>query len=172
VRRALAIALLAAALVAPTAQAHRYLTVNSTTAYYERKLETRIGDYRLAHGRFPLFNALNLHLAGISLSWANYDEAKFTTRINGVPWPSWNDNFLTPTQQLFPSAMMIGNRCYGLPLTPRQLLDRWTKKTAYRSWLLSPTVYTIGVRVAYVHRHVGYYAGKGRCTNYYVSVAR
>jgi hypothetical protein len=170
VKRALALALLVAALVAPTAQAHRYLTVNTTTAYYERKMENRINAYRLGHGRWLLLDALNLHLAGISLSWANYNEARYTTSIGGVPWAIWNDDFLTPDQQFF-NVMMTRRKCYGLPLTPYQVMKRWTNHRKYRYALLNPTATTIGIRVVYLHRHVGDWAGLGRCTVYYVSIA-
>jgi len=170
VKRALTTALLCAALVTPTAQAHRYLTVSSTTAYYERKMETRIGAYRIAHGRFPLFGAMNLHLAGVALSIANFDEARYTTSIGGVLWASWNDGFLTPDQQVF-NVMMTRRKCYGLPLTPRQVMNRWMNHRQYNYAMLNPIATTIGVRVVYLHRHVGDWAGLGRCTVYYISIA-
>jgi hypothetical protein len=153
------------------AQAHKYLRVNTTTAFYEQRMQARINIYRAEHGEFPLFaDTFNLHLAGVALSWANYREARWTTSIGGVPWPVWNDDFLTPTQQVY-NWMITSIRCHGLPWTPRQVLHSLRQSFLYRSQLLSPAVWQIGVRVVYVHRHVGWFYGKGRCTAYYIAGA-
>jgi hypothetical protein len=171
VKRTLVLALFIAALVAPTAQAHHYLRVNSTTAYYEQRMVTRIGAYRIANGRWPLFDAFNLHLAGVALSWSNYNDAEYDTSIGPLPWQSWNDQFLTPDQQFF-NAILTRIRCYGLPLTPYQVLESWKRRSGYRYALLNPTATTIGVRVVYVHRHTGWFHFvAGRCTEYIVIVA-
>jgi hypothetical protein len=170
VKRLLILVFLVAFLLAPAAQAHDYIRTTEATRYYERKMEIRINNYRLSIGRFLALHAFNLHLAGVTLSHANYEEARYTTEISGVPWGIWNDQFLTPTQQVF-NAMMTRRRCYGYPLTPYQVLEGWKRRSGYRFALLNPLTHTLGVRVVYLHRHAGDWAGKGRCTVYYVAVA-
>jgi hypothetical protein len=170
VKRVLVLVFLVAFLVVPTAQAHSYIRTTETTRYYERKMEIRINNYRLNNGRFLAYHALNLHLAGVALSYANYHESKYTTEMGGVPWALWNDAFLIPSQEFF-NAMMTRRRCYGYPLTPYQVLKSWKRHRRYRFALLNPFTHTIGVRVVLLHRHTGDWAGLGRCLVYYVSVA-
>jgi hypothetical protein len=170
-RLALLLALLALLAFPAQAQAHKYLRTNSTTRFYEQRVQERINAYRVSHGQFPLFaDTFNLHLAGVALSWGNYQEAKWTTWLGGVPWQIWNDDFLTPAQQVH-NWMISSIRCHGLPWTPRQVLHRLRESLAYRLQLLSPDIWQIGVRVVYVHRHVGWFYGRGRCTAYYLAGA-
>lgn len=170
-KRVLAICLLALVLV-PAVQAHSYLNTNSTTRSYQSGMERRINDYRLRHGRFLVIDSLTLHVAGTALSWANYREAKYTTRIEGVPWQIWNDGFLTPSQQLA-NDMILSARCHGRSWTPRQALRSliYDADPTIRAALLFTGFHTIGVRTVYHHQHRGWFRGKGRCTIFYIAMA-
>lgn len=163
----LVVAVLGLSLATP-AQAHKY---NRAVDDYEQRMENRIEKYRIDHGEGWLLNAwTTLHLATVALNEDNYRRAKWTTRLEGVPWPQWNDAFLTADQQVA-NAMMITRRCHGLPYTPRQALGRLMSHAIYRDAMLFPGMAWMGVRVVHIHRHVGAWKGRQRCTAYYIAVA-
>jgi hypothetical protein len=156
---------LAALILSSTAQAHSYYHNKPGLA---AKLDGRITTFRIKHNESFLWPGIANTAATIGLQKANYQEHKWTTKIEGVPYPSWSLEVFPPPQV---SAILTSIRPHGLPWTPYQVMKRWKHKPAYRAALLFPGWLRIGVRAGFVHQHKGAYKGKGRCTVYYVSLS-
>lgn len=140
---------------------------NRPLDYYAAKMEMRINNYRLSQGGSYLTSTIAGNLANIAISTANYREGRWTTSINSTPFQIWNNAFFGNR----PSALLKTIRCRGLPFTPRQALFKLLHGNA---WKLNGAVIRHGrwlfldVRAMSVHKHHGWYSGRGRCTAYYV----
>lgn len=172
-RKALLALLLAAAILAPAADAHRgYIHQHD---WYSTVMEERILGYRIAHHAGFTFSALPTQFATRVLALANYREAKWTTRIDGAPFFVWRREIIRTSS--YPAAAMIksvgcSSAANPRPVwTPLQALRRWSQRSYYRAVLLHPG-FTIMDATAYrIHKHSGYWEGRGVCTAYYVAFA-
>lgn len=148
------------------AQAHDYyLDIRHGQA---ASLEGMIAGYRASHGLFATVPNLQTMTAVISIQQANWQEAKFGKRIGGEPFEVWS-------QPIFlnePRGIMAGIRCHiGETWKPARAFRSFKRKQASRTLMLLPFWSWMSVRSAVVHRHDGYYKGKGRCQAYYVVFA-
>ena len=166
-RRALVAICLAALVVPAAAQAKDYFHTKGGKA---DRLEERVSSYRIKHGEFLLYNAFNLYAGSYTINRGNYEEGKYTTLLDGVPYSEWIDPVLAPDNQIF-NALVRSIRCYGRPWTPRQVLGRWKHKKFYRRVLLSPLATSVGVHAVQLKRSKGHFKGKGECTLYSLVIA-
>jgi hypothetical protein len=167
-RRLIILTLLLAVLwPAPTASAHGgYLR---QAKWAGERLEQRIDAYRVRHGRTIVLPNLQTYTANVALSIANWSEGRWRTGIGPDPFPVWSATIYGPTRG---RAILKTIRCEGRPYTPYQALislRNWS--SYYRAVMLWDGWLFGSVRAVRVHKHAGWFKGKGECRAYYVSFA-
>jgi len=161
----LAVAVLALILPAPAAAHDKYVDVRYHQA---AALENMIASWRSSRGLFSTVPTLATMTAVVAIQKANWQEAKFGKKISGDPFPIWS----IPIFGNDPRGIIAGVRCH--------LADSWRPASAFRSFKSNPRSRAImllpfwsymSVRSAVMHRHNGYYKGRGRCQAYWIVFA-
>jgi len=135
----------------------------------------RIVDYRLGQGRTILLGSLMTYSANVALSQANYQEGRWTTRIGGQPFTIWaRAIYGTNRAAVIMTTLKRRDgslRCWGRPYTSFMAFRSLIRNQYYRSWLLWDGFFYGSVRMVTIHRHKGFWKGKGECSAYYVSLS-